>query len=59
MAALERAARSRSFQAGDVRAIVAAGDGAPNPTPADEPLKLEPPAVPVRQLSDSALDVLQ
>ncbi|MGH7705326.1 MAG: IS21 family transposase [Candidatus Dormibacteria bacterium] len=59
VAALERATRFRRFRAQDVRAILAAGEGAPNPTPAGEPLKLELPAVPVRQLSDYALEMLR
>ena len=43
--ALQRATTSRRFTAADVRAILAAGPGVPEPTPAGPPLPLELPAV--------------
>jgi hypothetical protein len=51
MAALERAVALRRWRAGDVRSILAAGTGAPQPRPAGNALVIEPPKVPVRPLS--------
>ncbi|MEU8347989.1 IS21 family transposase, partial [Spirillospora sp. NPDC048832] len=50
-AALERATRFRRWRAADVRAILAAGPGAPQPRPAGDALVLDLPAVPTRPLS--------
>jgi transposase len=50
--ALERAAEFRRWRAGDVRDILAAGAGVPQPRPAGDALDLGLPAVPVRPLSD-------
>jgi transposase len=53
--ALERATTYRRFTAADVRAILAAGPGVPEPTPAGQPLALELPPVAERPLSAYAL----
>ena len=50
-AALERAVAFRRWRAGDVRSILAAGAGTPQPRPAGDALVIELPAVPVRPLS--------
>ena len=50
-AALERAVAFRRWRAGDVRSILAAGTGAPQPRPAGDALVIELPKVPVRPLS--------
>jgi transposase len=50
-AALERAAAFRRWRAADVRSILAAGAGAPQPRPAGDALVIELPKVPVRPLS--------
>lgn len=50
-AALERATAFRRWRAADVRAILAAGPGAPQPRPAGDALVLDLPAVPTRPLS--------
>ncbi|MGH2365992.1 MAG: Mu transposase domain-containing protein, partial [Chloroflexota bacterium] len=55
VAALERAVAFRRFKAEDVRAILAAGAGAPTPVHSGEPLQLNLPRVPERPLSDYAL----
>jgi transposase len=55
VAALERALAFRRFGAADVRAILAAGVGAPRLTRAGLDLPIELPAVPVRPLSAYAL----
>ncbi len=49
--ALERAVRFRRFKARDVRAILAAGSGAPTPTPPGTQLTLSLPMVPERSLA--------
>jgi hypothetical protein len=51
VAALERAVEFRRWRAGDVRSILAAGTGAPQPRPAGDALVIELPTVPVRPLS--------
>jgi transposase len=51
-AALERAVAFRRWRAGDVRSILAAGAGTPQPRPAGDALVIELPRVPVRPLSD-------
>ena len=50
-AALERAVAFRRWRAADVRSILAAGAGTPQPRPAGDALVIELPAVPVRPLS--------
>jgi hypothetical protein len=50
-AALERAVAFRRWRAGDVRSILAAGAGTPQPRPAGDALVLELPKVPARPLS--------
>ena len=50
-AALERAVAFRRWRAEDVRSILAAGTGAPQPRPAGDALVIELPKVPVRPLS--------
>lgn len=49
-AALTRAVAFRRFKAADVRSILAAGAGAPNPRPAGDALVAELPQVPTRDL---------
>jgi Integrase core domain len=51
LAALERAVTFRRWRAADVRSILAAGAGTPQPRPAGEALVLELPKVPTRPLS--------
>jgi transposase len=51
VAALERAVAFRRWRAEDVRSILAAGTGAPQPRPAGDALVIELPTVPVRPLS--------
>src|SRR3712207_7820475 len=53
--ALERATRFRRFKASDVRAILQAGPGLPQPVRAGQQLVLDLPVVPVRPLSAYAL----
>jgi len=55
VAALERAVAFSRWRASDVRSILAAGTGAPHPTPAGEALVLDLPVVPTRPLSDYAI----
>jgi hypothetical protein len=50
-AALERAIAFRRWRAADVRSILAAGAGTPQPRPAGDALVIELPTVPVRPLS--------
>ena len=50
-AALERAVAFRRWRAADVRSILAAGAGTPQPRPAGDALVIELPTVPVRPLS--------
>lgn len=56
VAALERAVAFRRWRAEDVRAILAAGAGTPQPTAAGDALVLELPHVPTRSLADYTLD---
>lgn len=56
VAALERAARFRRWRAGDVRSILAAGAGTPQPAPAGQALVVDLPQVPVRPLEAYTLD---
>jgi len=56
VAALERAARFRRWRAEDVRSILAAGAGTPQPTAAGDALVMEFPQVPTRSLADYTLD---
>jgi len=51
-AALDRAVAFRRWRAEDVRSILAAGTGAPQPRPAGDALVIQLPKVPVRPLSD-------
>src|SRR5260370_41395395 len=51
IAALERAVAFRRWRAGDVRSILAAGAGTPQPRPAGDALVIELPKVPARPLS--------
>ena len=53
--ALHRAVAFGRFRAADVRSILAAGPGTPDPRTAGDALVLELPVVPVRPLSDYAL----
>src|SRR6266508_4185264 len=55
LAALERAVTFGRWRAADVRSILAAGAGTPQPQPAGEALVLELPVVPTRPLSDYAI----
>jgi hypothetical protein len=55
VAALERAVAFSRWRASDVRSILAAGAGTPQPTSAGEALVLDLPVVPVRPLSDYAI----
>jgi hypothetical protein len=55
---LERATTYRRFTAADVRAILAAGLGVPEPTRAGQPLSLDLPAVAERPLNAYALTQL-
>ena len=50
-AALERAVAFRRWRAADVRSILAAGAGTPQPRPAGDALVIELATVPVRPLS--------
>jgi transposase len=52
IAALQRAVTFRRWRAADVRAILAAGPGVPQPRPAGDALVLDLPAVPTRPLAD-------
>jgi len=56
--ALERALRFRRFKARDIRAILAAGNGAPTPTASGAQLGLALPLVPERPLDAYALALL-
>jgi transposase len=55
-AALERAVAFRRWRADDVRSILAAGAGIPQPRPAGDALVITLPRVPVRPLSDYRID---
>jgi hypothetical protein len=54
--ALARAVAFGRWRAADVRSILAAGAGTPQPSTAGDALVLELPRVPTRPLSDYALD---
>jgi transposase len=56
LAALERAVCFGRWRATDVRSILDAGAGTPQPRPAGEALVLELPVVPTRPLADYAID---
>jgi transposase len=56
LAALQRATQFRRWRAEDVRSILAAGAGAPQPTAAGDALVMALPSVPTRSLDDYALD---
>jgi transposase len=58
LAALDRAVAFSRWRAADVRSILAAGAGAPEPATAGDALALDLPAVPVRPLADYALGSL-
>ena len=55
LAALERAVAFGRWRAADVRSILDAGAGTPQPRPAGDALVLELPTVPTRPLSDYAI----
>jgi transposase len=59
LAALERATKYRRFKAQDVRSILEAGPKAPNPAPSGRSLNLVLPLVPVRPLSDYAIEAVK
>ena len=59
LAALERGLRFRRFSADDIRAILEAGEGVPNPITEGAPLKMGLPEVPVRPLSAYALEAIR
>jgi len=59
VAALERAVAFGRWRAADVRSILAAGTGAPQPTGPGEALVVPLPIVPTRPLSDYAIEGLQ
>jgi len=58
LAALDRAVAFGRWRAADVRSILAAGAGAPQPAAAGHALEFDLPAVPVRSLADYALGSL-
>jgi hypothetical protein len=58
LAALDRAVAFCRWRAADVRSILAAGAGAPQPATAGNALALDLPAVPVRPLADYAIGSL-
>jgi hypothetical protein len=58
LAALDRAVAFSRWHAADVRSILAAGAGAPEPRMAGDALALDLPAVPVRPLADYAIGSL-
>jgi len=59
VAALERATAFGRWRAADVRSILAAGTGAPQPTGPGEALVIPLPIVPTRPLSDYAVEELR
>lgn len=59
LAALERAVAFSRWRAADVRSILAAGAGIPNPRQAGEALVIELPAVPTRPLVDYRMEGLR
>jgi transposase len=58
LAALDRAVAFSRWRAADIRSILAAGAGAPQPAAAGDALALDLPAVPVRPLADYAIGSL-
>ncbi len=58
VAALERAVAFRRFRAGDVKAILEAGQGVPGIGHEGEPLVVDLPVAPMRPLADYALEAL-
>ena len=58
LAALDRAVAFSRWRAADVRSILAAGAGAPQPAAAGDVLALDLPSVPVRPLADYAIGSL-
>lgn len=56
--ALERAVAFGRWRAGDVRSILAAGAGLPEPRAAGDALVIELPVVPVRSLADYAIGAI-
>lgn len=58
ISALGRAVRFRRFKAADIRTILAAGSGAPTPTPSGAQLRLDLPPVPERPLSAYAFGAI-
>jgi transposase len=56
VAALRRAVAFRRFRAADVRSILAAGTGAPQPRPAGDALILDLPVAPTRSLEAYTID---
>jgi hypothetical protein len=56
LAALARAVAFGRWRSSDVRSILAAGTGTPEPRPAGQALVLELPVVPTRPLSDYAIE---
>jgi hypothetical protein len=56
LAALERAVSFGRWRAADVRSILDAGAGTPQPRPAGDALVLKLPMVPTRPLADYAID---
>ena len=58
LAALDRAVAFCRWRAADIRSILAAGAGAPQPRTAGDALILDLPAVPVRPLADYAISGL-
>ena len=59
VAALERAVAFGRWRAADVRSILAAGTGTPQPTGPGEALVIPLPIVPTRPLSDYAIEGLR
>jgi transposase len=57
-AALDRAVAFSRWRPGDVRSILAAGNGTADPRPAGDALVLDLPVVPVRPLADYAIGAL-
>jgi hypothetical protein len=56
VAALHRAVAFRRFRAADVRSILAAGTGTPQPRPAGDALILDLPVAPTRSLDAYTID---
>ena len=58
LAALGRAVAFGRWRAADVRSILAAGAGTPQPSPPGDALVLHLPVVPVRPLADYAIEAM-